>query len=123
VVRKGTRGLREQPGGDIILGGANLASTFMRHGLIDQFQLVIPTPWCWDGRPLFEAPAIRMDLNLEGTRSFDNGVVSLRYSYDRAQGTTQAVPRVTDPVHGAMLASSRGGHSSKIRLGRASYLK
>jgi dihydrofolate reductase len=31
--------LKAQPGGDIALSGANLASTFMRYGLIDEFRM------------------------------------------------------------------------------------
>jgi dihydrofolate reductase len=33
--------LKAQPGGDIALSGANLASTFMRHGLIDEFRILV----------------------------------------------------------------------------------
>lgn len=75
---------KAQPGGDIVLSGANLASTFMRHGLIDEFQILVHPVVLGQGPPLFESPDVRMNLNLEGTRTFGNGVVSLRYSHDRA---------------------------------------
>ncbi|WP_310056534.1 hypothetical protein [Arthrobacter ginsengisoli] len=65
------------------------------------------------GRPLFEAPGVRMDLRGEGTRTFGNGVVFLHYSSDGA----------IDIADGAKLASSRGGFSSKIRARRAPYLE
>jgi dihydrofolate reductase len=71
--------LRAQPGGDIALSGANLASTFV-HGLIDEFQILVHPVVLGQGRPLFESPDVRMDLRLEGTRSFGNGVVLLHYS-------------------------------------------
>ena len=76
--------LKAQSGGDIVLSGVNLASTFMRQGLIDEFQIFVHPVVLGQGRPLFEAPDVRLNLNLEGTRTFGNGVVSLRYSNDRA---------------------------------------
>ena len=76
--------LKTQPGGDIVLSGVNLASTFMRHGLIDEYQILIHPVVLGQGRPLFEVPDVRMNLKLEGTRTFGNGVVSLRYSNRRA---------------------------------------
>jgi dihydrofolate reductase len=76
--------LKAQSGGDIVLSGVNLASTFMRQGLIDEFQIFVNPVVLGQGRPLFEAPDVRLNLNLEGTRTFGNGVVSLRYSNDRA---------------------------------------
>ena len=72
--------LKAQPGGDIILSGANLASTFMRHGLVDEFRIHVHPVVLGQGRPLFESPDLRLDLRLEETRTFGNGVVSLRYS-------------------------------------------
>ena len=72
--------LKAQPGGDIALSGANLASTFRRHRLIDEFRILVHPVVLGQGRPLFEAPGVRMDLRLEGTRTFGNGVVLLHYS-------------------------------------------
>lgn len=76
--------LKAQPGGDIALGGANLASTFMRYGLIDEFRIYVHPVVLGQGRPLFQSPDVRMDLRLEGTRMFGNGVVLLHYSSDGA---------------------------------------
>lgn len=76
--------LKEQPGGDIVLSGANLASTFMRHGLIDELQISVHPVVLGQGRPLFESPGARMGLRPERTRTFGNGVVLLHYSSDRA---------------------------------------
>jgi hypothetical protein len=53
--------LKAQPGGDIALSGANLASSFMRHGLIDEFRILVHPVVLGQGRPLFEAPGVRMD--------------------------------------------------------------
>ncbi len=76
--------LKAQPGGDIALGGANLAASFMRHGLIDEFRIYVHPVVLGQGRPLFEAPDVRMNLTLEETTTFGNGVVLLRYSGDGA---------------------------------------
>ena len=75
--------LKAQPGGDLAVGGANLAAAFMRHGLIDEFRLYVHPVVLGQGRPLFESPDIRMNLNLAGTRTFGNGVVLLRYELGR----------------------------------------
>ncbi|MCW2134025.1 dihydrofolate reductase family protein [Arthrobacter sp. VKM Ac-2550] len=77
--------LKVQLRGDIALSGANLASTFMRHGLIDEFQIRVHPVVLGQGRPLFESPDSRLSLRLEETRAFGNGVVLLRYSRDDAQ--------------------------------------
>lgn len=76
--------LKAQPGGDIILSGPNLASSFIRHGLVDELRILVNPVVLGRGRPLFQVPEIRMGLRLEGTRSFTNGVVLLHYSSDGA---------------------------------------
>ncbi|WP_284983445.1 dihydrofolate reductase family protein [Arthrobacter sp. efr-133-TYG-118] len=76
--------LKAQPGGDIVLSGANVASALMRHGLIDEFRIRVNPIVLGQGRPLFEDPGVRMDLRLEGTRTFGNGVVLLHYSRNGA---------------------------------------
>jgi dihydrofolate reductase len=72
--------LKAQAGGDIALSGANLASSFMRHGLIDEFRILVHPVVLGKGRPLFESPDVRMDLRLKGTRTFGSGVVLLHYA-------------------------------------------
>ena len=85
VVPEQTAELKAQPGGDIALSGANLAATFILHGLIDEFRILVHPVVLGQGRPLFEAPDARMNLRLEGTRRFGNGVVMLHYANDRAR--------------------------------------
>jgi dihydrofolate reductase len=80
VVPEKISALKEQPGGDMILSGATLASAFLRHGLIDEFRIYVHPVVLGNGRPLFQSPAVRMNLRLEGTRTFGNGVVGLHYS-------------------------------------------
>lgn len=50
--------LKAQPGGDIALSGANLASTFMLHGLVDEFRILVHPVVLGQGQPLFEAPDV-----------------------------------------------------------------
>ena len=78
--------LKAQPGGDIALSGAHLAATFLRLGLIDELHLCVHPVVLGQGRPLFESPYIRLNLRLEGTRTFGNGAVVLRYSIDSSTG-------------------------------------
>jgi dihydrofolate reductase len=78
VVPEEVRRLKAQPGGDLALGGADLAATFMRHGLIDEYRLYVHPVVLGRGRPLF-GPDARVRLRLTGTRTFGSGVVLLRY--------------------------------------------
>ena len=70
--------LKAQTDGDIALGGADLAATFMRHDLIDDYRLYIDPIVIGAGTRLFP-PDFRQTLSLVETRPFGNGVVLLRY--------------------------------------------
>jgi dihydrofolate reductase len=71
--------LKAQPGGDLVLGGADLAAAFMRHDLIDEYRLYVHPIVLGQGKPLFPPSDTRIDLRLAETRTFGNGVVLLRY--------------------------------------------
>ncbi len=71
--------LKRQPGGDLALGGADLAAGFMRHDLIDEYRLYVHPVVIGRGKPLFPASDARTSLRLAETRTFGNGVVLLRY--------------------------------------------
>ncbi|MES9510960.1 dihydrofolate reductase family protein [Streptomyces sp. NPDC000609] len=73
------RALKAQPGGDLCLGGADLAATFMRLDLIDEYRIYVHPVLIGRGTRLFPASAVRTGLRLAGTREFGNGVVLLRY--------------------------------------------
>lgn len=79
VVAEDILKLKAQPGGDIVVGGANLAATFMRQGLIDEYRIYVHPVVIGSGRPLFQVPEAKLDLRLTETRTFGNGVVLLRY--------------------------------------------
>ncbi len=79
VVTEEVQELKAQPGGDLALGGADLAATFMRLDLIDEYRLYVHPVVIGQGKPLFQASGIKIDLQLAETRTFGNGVVLLRY--------------------------------------------
>ncbi|MBG0815702.1 dihydrofolate reductase family protein [Planomonospora sp. ID82291] len=71
--------LKARPGGDLALGGAELAATFMRLGLIDEYRLYVHPVVLGRGKPLFQPSDAGRGLRLAETRVFGNGVVLLRY--------------------------------------------
>jgi dihydrofolate reductase len=71
--------LKEQPGKDLAVGGAGLASTFARLGLIDEYRLFVSPVVLGGGTPYFPALDDRVDLELVETRTFGSRVVYLRY--------------------------------------------
>ena len=73
------RELKAQPGGDLVLGGADIAAAFMRHDLIDEYRLYVHPVVIGRGKPLFPAADTKLDLQLAEARTFGNGVVLLRY--------------------------------------------
>lgn len=80
VVPEDIRELKAEPGGDLALGGADLAAEFMRHGLIDEYRLYVHPVLIGHGKPLFPRSESRTMLRLAQTRTFGNGVVLLRYT-------------------------------------------
>ncbi len=78
--------LKAQPGGDLVLGGADLAAAFMRHDLIDEYRLYVHPIVIGQGKPLFQISDAKINLQLAETRTFGNGVVLLRYQRPHAQG-------------------------------------
>jgi dihydrofolate reductase len=79
VVPEEVMELKAQPGGDMVLGGADVAASFMSHDLIDEYRIYVHPVVIGRGRPLFPAADAKIDLKLVETRTFGNGVVLLRY--------------------------------------------
>ncbi|MGY2066861.1 dihydrofolate reductase family protein [Blastococcus sp. SYSU DS0619] len=77
------RALKQQPGGDMTLGGADVVETFRRLDLIDEYRLYVMPVVLGRGRRLFETADSPTDLDLVETRQFGNGVVLLRYAVRR----------------------------------------
>jgi dihydrofolate reductase len=75
--------LKKEVEGDIGIGGADLAASFMRLDLIDEYQPVIHPVVAGGGTPFLPPLDERMELKLVETRSFGSGAVYLRYSAGR----------------------------------------
>ena len=71
--------LKEQPGGDLGVGGAGLAAAFIRLGLVDEFRMFVSPVVLGGGTPYFPATGERIELELVQTRTFGSRVVYLRY--------------------------------------------
>ena len=71
--------LKEEPGKDLAVGGAGLASTCIELGLVDEYRLFVSPVVLGGGTPYFPALEERIDLELVETRTFGSRVVYLRY--------------------------------------------
>ena len=71
--------LKQEPGKDLAVGGAGLASTCTRLGLVDEYQLFVSPVVLGGGTPYFPALDERIGLELVETRTFGSRVVYLRY--------------------------------------------
>ncbi len=72
--------LKQQPGGDLGVGGPGLASSFARAGLIDEYRLLIFPVIVGGGKPYFPSLDQEIGLRLEETHTFKGGAVYLRYA-------------------------------------------
>ena len=75
--------LKEQPGGDIAVGGAGLAAGLMPRGLIDEYRQFVYPVVLGAGTPFFPPLDARIKLRLAETRTFASGVVYVRYELDQ----------------------------------------
>ncbi|MFD8543780.1 dihydrofolate reductase family protein [Streptomyces sp. NPDC059649] len=80
VTVEGIRELTARPGGDLALGGAHLAASFLRLGLVDEYRLYLHPVLIGRGTPLFPDADTRTRLRLLDTHAFGNGVVLLHYA-------------------------------------------
>jgi dihydrofolate reductase len=76
--------LREQTEEDLAVGGAGLASAFMKLDLIDEYRLFVAPVVLGGGTPFFAPVEGKLDLKLVETRVFGPQVVLLRYERRRA---------------------------------------
>lgn len=61
------------------VGGAALARSFLREGLVDDIRLTVAPLVLGEGVPLFDDSVGEHALSLEETTTFANGLVELRY--------------------------------------------
>jgi dihydrofolate reductase len=79
VVPDDMRRMQAEPGGDMAVGGADLAATFRAHDLIDEYRIYVHPVLLGQGTALFRGADTPAGLRLLETRTFGNGVVLLRY--------------------------------------------
>ena len=72
--------IKQEPGRDLfIFGSANLSSTFTRHGLIDEYRLLVNPVVLGAGVPIFKNTDEALKLKLLHIKAFRNGNVLLSY--------------------------------------------
>jgi dihydrofolate reductase len=71
--------LKTQPGRDVAVGGAGLASRLIEQGLVDDYRLFVSPVVLGGGTPYFPPLHERIDLELVETRTFGSRVVYVRY--------------------------------------------
>jgi dihydrofolate reductase len=71
--------LKAQPGKDLAVGGAGLASQLIELDLIDEYRLFVSPIVLGGGTPFFPSLHRRLDLELLESRTFGSRVVYLRY--------------------------------------------
>jgi dihydrofolate reductase len=77
--------LKKQPGKDLfVFGSADLSSTLIEHGLIDEFRLGLTPVVLGAGTPLFKPGAKVLGMKLLEATPLQSGCVILRYEPHRA---------------------------------------
>jgi dihydrofolate reductase len=80
-VAQDVRRLKEQDGPDLLVqGSANLIQTLLKHGLIDQFNLLIFPVLLGPGKRLFGEGTQGAELKLTGSKSSPSGVTMNSYT-------------------------------------------
>jgi dihydrofolate reductase len=73
-------GLKRQLGRDLqVIGSGELVQTLIRHGLVDEYRLMVHPLVLGSGRRLFREGTVRTALQLVDTRTTGTGVVALTY--------------------------------------------
>jgi dihydrofolate reductase len=72
--------LKKQPGKDMMMfGSAGLATSFIQHGLIDEFRIMLNPVVIGQGHPLFKDIHRKLTFKLLNTKAFISGNVLLCY--------------------------------------------
>jgi len=75
--------MKQQPGKNIVVvGGAGIAQTFMKLGLIDEYRIIVHPVILGKGKSLFKDIKDRINLKLLETKKFNSGSVGLSYRSD-----------------------------------------
>jgi dihydrofolate reductase len=82
--------MKQQPGKNMVVaGGAGIAQTFIRLGLIDEYLVTVHPVILGIGKPLFGNLGDKIKLKLVGTKTFNTGAVELRYQPKTESGTRE----------------------------------
>lgn len=74
------RDLKKEPGKDIaIFGSSDLALTFIKHNLIDEYRIMVNPLVLGKGKRLFEGITDKLNLKLKSAKIFKSGNVMLCY--------------------------------------------
>jgi dihydrofolate reductase len=85
--------LKQQPGNDLALfGSANLASTLIRLGLIDEYRILVTPVVLGSGRPMFQDLKDRIGLKLLKAATWSSGIVALYYQPQPADSSPERDP-------------------------------
>jgi dihydrofolate reductase len=80
--------LKQQPGRDLaIFGSADLAATFMRHHLIDEFRILVTPVILGSGTPAFRDIGNQTGLTLSEATTWSSGTLALFYRLQPAGST------------------------------------
>jgi dihydrofolate reductase len=72
--------LKQQPGRDLIIfGSSDLAVTFIKNGLIDEYRVMVNPVALGNGKSLFNGIDDKLNLKLINTKRFSSGNVLLYY--------------------------------------------
>ena len=71
--------LKEQPGPDLSVGGAQLASALIQAGLVDEYHIFVQPILLGAGRPIYPVLNEAVRLKLVESHTFHTGIVYLRY--------------------------------------------
>lgn len=83
VVPDEIRKLQQEPGGDMVVGGGEVARAFLAYDLIDEFRIYVHPVLIGRGNQPFRPSDLRFALRTVETKTFGNGVMLLRYQRSR----------------------------------------
>ena len=78
-VVEAVRQLKEQPGGELGLGGVTLPLALAEAGLIDEYEFVVHPRLAGHGPYLLAGLSKYVDLKLVGQQELGNGAIAMRY--------------------------------------------
>jgi dihydrofolate reductase len=73
--------LKQEPGGDILVGGVDVPTQLIELGLVDEYRLVVQPVISGEGRRLLDSISLpeKLMLKLVDSKVFQSGCVALRY--------------------------------------------